>query len=114
LTKSLTDKKVTAAVNAGLTKAGLSVTASAPAVAAVAKEVTVAMKTNPTAVPTHANVTMSGTLSGAGYMWCMMEKAGTAPAKKTGRLLAANGTNATNGTTKAAAPAVDAYAALRK
>lgn len=72
---------------------------------------------------------MTGTLSGVGYMWCMMEKAGTAPAKKTGRLLSirslANATknataNKTN-TTKTATttnkttttPTVDAYAALR-
>lgn len=45
-------------------------------------------------------MTMSGTLTAAGYMWCMVEKAGTAPAKKTGRLLS-NATNATNTTTKA-------------
>jgi len=47
-------------------------------------------------------------------MWCMLEKAGTAPAKKTARLLAANATNATNATKKAAVVTVDAYAALRK
>jgi hypothetical protein len=29
-------------------------------------------------------MTLSGTLTAAGYMWCMVEKTGTAPAKKTG------------------------------
>lgn len=87
LTKSLTDNKVTDAVNTALTKGKHGVTASAPAVTAAAKEVTVSFKTNPTVASTYANVTMSGTLSGVGYMWCMLEKAGTAPAKKTRRLL---------------------------
>lgn len=70
---------------------------------------------------------MSGTLTAAGHMWCMVEKAGTAPAKKTTRLLSrrslTNATNATNATNKTTTPAAnktvtpvvpDAYADLRK
>lgn len=68
----LTDKKVTAGVNAALTKAGVKVTASAPAVTAEAAEVTVAWKTNPVATATHLAVTVSATLSGSGNMWCML------------------------------------------
>jgi len=74
-------------------------------------------------------MTLSGTLTAAGYMWCMVEKTGTAPAKKTGRFrrlsnATANKTNATANTANATpakptpAPAknvtVDAYADLRK
>lgn len=72
-------------------------------------------------------MTMSGTLTAAGYMWCMVEKAGTAPAKKTARLLSANASsNASSNATKANDTATkkndtkttpvtpDAYADLRK
>jgi len=71
-------------------------------------------------------MTLSGTLTAAGYMWCMVEKTGTAPAKKTGRFRrlsnATNTTNATNATKNTTTPVVtptknvtvDAYADLRK
>jgi len=49
LTKALTDNKVVDAVNAELTKRGMTVTSSAPAVAAVAKEVTTGWKVKPAA-----------------------------------------------------------------
>jgi len=76
-------------------------------------------------------MTLSGTLTAAGYMWCMVEKTGTAPAKKTGRFrrlanATSNTTNATNvsknattpvvkpNATNATTPVVDKYADLRK
>lgn len=51
-------------------------------------------------------MTVTGTLTAAGYMWCMVEKTGTAPAKKTRRLYnrrLANASNTTNATTNATA-----------
>jgi hypothetical protein len=72
LTAALTAGKVTAAVNARLTKEGLKYTASAPTVTASPAEATVSFKTNPTSATTHADVTVSATLSGSGNMWCML------------------------------------------
>lgn len=91
-----------AAVNKAVTTYG-----AATVTAAAVTEVTVAWKNSPTASAGTSKVTITGSTSAAGYVYCMVSKDGTR------RLLAAAAaaTPAANTTTPAATPAPAAAAA---
>lgn len=57
-------------------------TAKDPAVTAAAAETAVKFTTNPAATTTTKAVTITSALDGPGYVWCMLEKGGAAPAAK--------------------------------
>lgn len=84
----------------------------APTVTVAAAEAAVAWKVKPSAVADFKFVTLSGTTSAAGNVYCFVSKAGTAKPKATTTRILADATNATaNATAPAAAPAaVDPWA----
>jgi len=83
----------------------------APTVTVAAAEAAVAWKVQPSAVADFKFVTLSGTTSAAGNVYCFVSKAGTAKPKATTTRILANATaNATAPAATAPAAAVDPWA----
>jgi hypothetical protein len=81
----------------------------APTVTVAAAEAAVAWKVQPSAVADFKFVTLSGTTSAAGNVYCFVSKAGTAKPKATTTRILADATNTTANTT-APSGAVDPWA----